>query len=191
MGLRSYLPPGGLVAGQVEVGEVVRGTKRGPRPLTGTGRGHAFERGAEVGRTCQAGAGRLEGWLRELRPERRLGLRVPGWDFGAPGARPQATLWVFDLRTSWHLDKLLVLGVGGSAQAQRTLGSPGPERRTWFTEYPLNPGSLHAEQIWTIGQGRTHPREQLAAFSAVSPTASHSPSRLGPPAARAPGPDAQ
>lgn len=116
MGLRSYLPPGGLVAGQVEVGEVVRGTKRGPRPLTGTGRGHAFERGAEVGRTCQAGAGRLEGWLRELRPERRLGLRVPGWDFGAPGARPQATLWVFDLRTSWHLDKLLVLGVGGSAR---------------------------------------------------------------------------
>lgn len=90
-------------------------------------------------------------------------------------------------RPPWRLG----LGVGGSAQAQRTLGSPGPERRTWFTEYPLNPGSLHAEQIWTIGQGRTHPREQLAAFSAVSPTASHSPSRLGPPAARAPGPDAQ
>lgn len=71
--------------------------------------------GPEAGRTCQAGAGRLEGWPRELRPERRLGLRVPGWDFGAPRARPQAALWVFDLRTSWHLDKLLVLGVGGSA----------------------------------------------------------------------------
>ena len=41
VGLRSYLPPGGL-----EVGEVVRGTKRGPLSADGTGRGHAFERGA-------------------------------------------------------------------------------------------------------------------------------------------------
>lgn len=68
--------------------------------------------GPEAGRTCQAGAGRLEGRPRELRLERRLGLRVPGWDLGAPGACPQAAVWVFDLRTSWHLEKLLVLGVG-------------------------------------------------------------------------------
>ena len=46
------------------------------------------------------------------RLERRLGLRVPGWDLGASGARPQAAVWVFDLRTSWHLEKLLVPGVG-------------------------------------------------------------------------------
>lgn len=46
------------------------------------------------------------------RLERRLGLRVPGWDLGAPGTRPQAAVWVFDLRTSWHLEKLLVPGVG-------------------------------------------------------------------------------
>lgn len=55
-----------------------------------------------MGRTCQAGAGRLEGRPRELRLERRLGLRMPGWDSGVPGAPPQATLWVSDLRTSRH-----------------------------------------------------------------------------------------
>lgn len=46
-----------------------------------------------------------------------MGLRVPGWDPGASGARPQAAVWVFDLRTSWHLEKLLVPGWGLSPSA--------------------------------------------------------------------------
>lgn len=47
-----------------------------------------------------------------MRPERRLGIPDAWLRLRCSRGWPQATLWVFDLRTSRHLEKLSVLGVG-------------------------------------------------------------------------------
>lgn len=105
-----------------------------------------------------------------------MGLRVPGWDLGASGARPQATVWVFDLRTSWHLEKLLVPGVGlgmllshcgGSFCYPRGGGEPG------FRKESDSPRAMQlgaSRGLRAPAQGRSGARSHPAESDGMRPT---------------------